>query len=244
MKKSNNSRNSTVFNPNLKGLLKSNENSIDLAYIFQNQPPSFNEKSTTQATFDTFKSNSFSSSINFEKNPIVNQDSSESQMKFLMNSINNFTASSANNTKKPFRKISFEEETNQVNALKLTESVENIQKNDENVKKSPILSQGTEDIIRGIKAKKMELEYEVNRKFEGSIQISKESREIIEKIKSKSSIREQLKENIKADIFKQNYDLPSEYKRIITKFETLEQSLMFHNMRKIPTFYRSLNESS
>ncbi len=120
-----------------------------MAYIFQNHHPSFNEKSTTQATFESFKSNSFASSMNFEKNQNIDANS---QLKFLLNSSEDSNGKNlAIKEQKAFRKISFEEESE----LKHFDIVKKFQ---EGIKKEAAISKETEEILKEIREKNMDLE--------------------------------------------------------------------------------------
>jgi len=175
------------LNPDWKTLLKSNENSMNFGCMFQNHPSSFNEKSTTQATLDSFKANSMGTSITFE-----------------------------------------EEETNQM------------------IKEKKMMTTGfskeTEEILQTMREKKMDFQKK-NEYNSKSQSISKETQEILQQIKSKSSIREQLKNKIENNLIG-SQELPSEYRRIITKFDTFENVLFFQVFRKIPTFFQNLSQET
>jgi hypothetical protein len=201
------------LNPDWKTLLKSNENSMNFGCMFQNHPSSFNEKSTTQATLDSFKANSMGTSITFEKNPLGN----------------NVEIVPLEKEKLVFRKISFEEEeTNQM------------------IKEKKMMTTGfskeTEEILQTMREKKMDFQKK-NEYNSKSQSISKETQEILQQIKSKSSIREQLKNKIENNLIG-SQELPSEYRRIITKFDTFENVLFFQVFRKIPTFFQNLSQET
>lgn len=238
-----------LLQPDWKGLLKSNENSVNLSYLFHPQPTNLAEKSTTHATLDSMNS----LTINFEGN------SNERSMN-PGNSSNKFVERSH-----PFRRLSFEEELEFKEKNGLEE-----ERND----KKPGFSRQTVEILQTLRAKQMDLEHDNhfslnNQKlntfssynamesfkikpenygqktdfFNKTQGISKSTEEIIKQIKAKSSLNDQNK-TLNQEFDVRNEKIPTEYRRIITKFETLENALVFMGFRKTPTFFLQINDAT
>lgn len=232
------------LNPDWRSLLKSNENSINYGCMFQNIPSSINEKSTTQATLDSFRVHSLSNSMGFEKVSKIQEEKieqeSQQEEKTQDKEITPHTQMTQNtdlaqnmvktmHQNPSFRRISFEEEDENL--------IEKKEKETKIVYSG--LSRETEEILMRMRERKTNFQKKAEVKCEG---MSPQTQEILKQIKAKSSIREQIKTGIEKNV--SSHEMPNEFKRIIVKFETFENTLFYFVFRKNPTFFKDLTQET
>lgn len=116
---------------------------------------------------------------------------------------------------RPFRKLNFEEEP---------------------VDNAVGLSKETAEVLAKLKEKRPETQ---TLQSQG---VSREAMEVIKQIRAKGPAKEQGKGFVPCG--GPTGDLPSEYRRLLVKFETFENTLFFHVFRRIPTFFKNLNRDS